>query len=66
MPTAYVGTHVRRMLRPEEAIRAIVSRRLTALDPLVVLKIVLHAEHAAAFVAGKLLLRRAVLCAVRV
>lgn len=41
------------MLRPIDAVGTIVSRRLTALDPPVILKIVLHAEHAVAIAAGK-------------
>lgn len=53
MYTAYVGAHVRRMFRPVDAVGTIVPRRLTALDPPVILKIVLHAEHAVAIAAGK-------------
>lgn len=53
MYTAYVGTHVRGMPRPVDAVRTIVPRWLTALDPPVILQVLFHAEHAAAIAAGK-------------
>lgn len=53
MYPAYVGAHVWRMLRPIGAVGTIVPRWLTALNPPVILKIVLHAEHAVAIAAGK-------------
>jgi len=53
MYTAYVGTHVWRMLRPVGAVGTIVPRRLTTFNPPVILKIVLHAEHAVAIATGK-------------
>lgn len=53
MYTAYMSAHVWRMLRPIDAVGTIVPRRLTALDPPVILKIMLHAEYAVAIAAGK-------------
>lgn len=41
------------MFRPVDAVGTIVPRRLTAFDPPVILKIMLHAEHAVAIAAGK-------------
>lgn len=53
MYTAYMGANVRRMPRPIDAVRTIVSRRLAALDSPVILQVLLHAEHAAAIAARK-------------
>jgi len=41
------------MLRPVDTVGTIVSRWLTALDPPMILKIVLHAEHTVAIATGK-------------
>lgn len=53
MYTTYVGAHVRGMPRPVDAVRTIVPRRLAALDPAVILQVLLHAEYAAAIAARK-------------
>lgn len=53
MYATHVGAHVRGMPRPVDAVRAIVPRWLAALDPPVVLQILLHAEHATTIAARK-------------
>lgn len=53
MHPAHVGAHVRRMLRPEGAVRTVEVGRLPALELGMVMKIVLPVEHAFTVPAGE-------------
>lgn len=52
MYAAHMSAHVRRMPRPVRAVGTIEPRLLAALDPQVILQIMLHAKDAAAIAAG--------------